>query len=92
MTHIAAALPELEHSCDTHYPWNAADDFLVPGSIEISGGAVAIGNAPGLGVDIRRDVVDRLHERYVRSGRTVRDDTSYARRFDPTYDPRRPKW
>lgn len=92
MTHAAATMPELGHSCDTHYPWNAADDFLVPGCIAFSGGAVEVSDAPGLGVDIRRDVVDRLHERYLRSGRTVRDDTSYARRFDPGYDPIRPKW
>lgn len=92
MTHAAAAMPELGHSCDTHYPWNAADDFLVPGTITIADGAVAVGSDPGLGVDVRRDIVDRLHARYVSSGRTIRDDTSYARRFNPDYNPDRPKW
>jgi glucarate dehydratase len=92
MTHAAAAMPGLGHSCDTHYPWNLSDDFLVPGSIAITDGAVVVPTAPGLGVDISRDTVDRLHAQYVRSGRTVRDDTAYARRFDPGYDPVRPKW
>ena len=30
MTHVAAAIPNLAYACDTHYPWNAADD-VVPG-------------------------------------------------------------
>lgn len=92
MVHAAAATPELDHACDTHYPWNAASDFVVPGTITFIDGAVAVSDGPGLGVDLRRDVVDRLHRAYLESGRTVRDDTAYARTVDPGYDPTLPRF
>lgn len=92
MVHAAAATPELDHACDTHYPWNAASDFVVPGTITFTEGAVAVPDGPGLGVDLRRDVVDRLHRAYLESGRTVRDDTAYARTVDPGYDPTLPRF
>ncbi|MRG59957.1 glucarate dehydratase [Agromyces sp. CFH 90414] len=92
MVHAAAATPELDHACDTHYPWNADSDIVVPGSIAIVDGAVAVPEGPGLGVDVRRDVVDRLHRAYLESGRTVRDDTAYARTVDPGYDPTLPRF
>lgn len=92
MVHAAAASPELDHACDTHYPWNRESDFVVPGSLAIVDGAVAVPDGPGLGVDVRRDVVDRLHRAYLESGRTVRDDTGYARTVDPGYDPTLPRF
>lgn len=92
MVHAAAATPELDHACDTHYPWNAASDIVVPGTIAFADGAVAVPDGPGLGVDVRRDVVDRLHRAYLESGRTVRDDTAYARTVDPGYDPTLPRF
>lgn len=92
MVHAAAATPELDHACDTHYPWNAASDIVVPGVITFTEGAVAVPDGPGLGVDLRRDVVDRLHRAYLESGRTVRDDTAYARTVDPGYDPTLPRF
>lgn len=92
MVHAAAATPELDHACDTHYPWNAASDIVVPGSIGFAEGAVAVPDGPGLGVDVRRDAVDRLHRAYLESGRTVRDDTAYARTVDPKYDPTLPRF
>ncbi|MDR6906378.1 glucarate dehydratase [Agromyces sp. 3263] len=92
MVHAAAATPELDHACDTHYPWNAASDIVVPGAIAFRDGAVRVPDGPGLGVDVRRDVVDRLHRAYLESGRTVRDDTAYARTVDPAYDPTLPRF
>src|SRR4029450_10279662 len=29
MTHLAAATPHLTYDCDTHYPWQHADDEIV---------------------------------------------------------------
>ncbi|KRC59220.1 glucarate dehydratase [Agromyces sp. Root81] len=87
MVHVAAATPELDHACDTHYPWNSDDEIVDLGDIAFSGGAVRVPDAPGLGVELRDDVVDRLHRQYLESGRTVRDDTGYMRTFDPAFDP-----
>ncbi|MDX3128989.1 glucarate dehydratase family protein [Streptomyces europaeiscabiei] len=92
MTHVAAAIPNLDHSCDTHYPWNSADDVIVPGVLEIRDGEVAVPTGPGLGVELDHDALHRLHRLYVDSGMRSRDDTGYMRRIEPGYDPRLPRW
>ncbi|MEV6483130.1 glucarate dehydratase family protein [Streptomyces sp. NPDC051576] len=92
MTHVAATIPNLDHSCDTHYPWNSADDIVVPGVLELRDGAVGVPTGPGLGVELDHDALDRLHRLYVDSGVRTRDDTAYMRRVRPDYEPRLPRW
>ncbi|MPY56653.1 glucarate dehydratase family protein [Streptomyces spongiae] len=92
MTHVAAAIPNLDHSCDTHYPWNSADDVIVPGTLELRDGAVRVPTGPGLGVELDHEALDRLHRVYLDSGRRGRDDTGYMRRFQPDYELRLPRW
>ena len=92
MTHVAAAIPNLDHSCDTHYPWNSADDVIVPGVLELRDGAVEVPTGAGLGVELDHDALDRLHRLYVESGVRSRDDTGYMRRVHPDYEPRLPRW
>jgi glucarate dehydratase len=92
MTHLAAATPNLTYACDTHYPWNGADDVVMPGALRFVDGGVPVPTGPGLGVELDHAKLERLHEQYVASGRQVRDDTGYARRFQPDYDPTLPRW
>ncbi|MEU6551599.1 glucarate dehydratase family protein [Streptomyces sp. NPDC046915] len=92
MTHVAAAIPNLDHSCDTHYPWNSADDVILPGALELRDGEVRVPAGPGLGVELDHDALDRLHRLYVDSGVRDRDDTGYMRRLHPDYEPRLPRW
>jgi glucarate dehydratase len=92
MTHVAAAIPNLDYACDTHYPWNHVDDVVVPGVIEIVDGAVAVPTGPGLGVQVDEARVKALNERYRTAGRTERDDAAYMRRFDPTFRDVRPRY
>ncbi|WP_405726095.1 glucarate dehydratase family protein [Streptomyces sp. NBC_00028] len=92
MTHVAAAIPHLDHSCDTHYPWNSADDVIRPGVLELRDGEVKVPTGPGLGVELDHDALDRLHRLYVDSGVRTRDDTGYMRRFDPSYESMLPRW
>ncbi|WNM33021.1 glucarate dehydratase family protein [Streptomyces sp. Li-HN-5-11] len=92
MTHVAAAIPNLDHSCDTHYPWNAADDVIVPGALELRDGAVRVPTGPGLGVELDHDALDRLHRRYLQSGMRRRDDTGYMRRIHPEFEAGLPRW
>ncbi|NUP15935.1 MAG: glucarate dehydratase [Streptomyces sp.] len=92
MTHVAAAIPNLDHSCDTHYPWNSADDVIRPGVLELRDGEVKVPTGPGLGVELDHDALDRLHRLYVDSGVRTRDDTGYMRRFDPSYESMLPRW
>ena len=92
MTHLAAATPNLSYACDTHYPWNAADEVVEPGVLSFVGGAVPVPTTPGLGVSLDRDALARLAENYVRCGITSRDDTGYMQKFDPGYERKRPRW
>lgn len=92
MTHVASAMPGLSSASDTHYPWNRGDDIVVRGTFAFEDGCLAVPDGPGLGVQVDETVVSRLHEQYVRSGRTVRDDTAYARSVDPAYDPTLPRF
>jgi glucarate dehydratase len=92
MTHVAAAIPNLDHSCDTHYPWNSADDVILPGVLEFRDGEVKVPTGPGLGVELDHAALDRLHHLYIDSGVRSRDDTGYMRRFQPDYELRLPRW
>ncbi|MFI8527337.1 enolase C-terminal domain-like protein [Promicromonospora sukumoe] len=92
MTHVAAAIPNLAYACDTHFPWNRADDVVPEGGIDIVDGAVTVPTGPGLGVDVDLDRVAELQERFVRSGRTVRNDGDYMRRWDPAFTDARPRY
>ncbi|GGK52712.1 glucarate dehydratase family protein [Streptomyces flaveus] len=92
MTHVAAAIPNLDTSCDTHYPWNSADDIIVPGALELSDGCVKVPTGPGLGVELDPEALERAHRRYVDSGIKDRDDTGYMQRFQPEYERKLPRW
>ncbi|GAA1912042.1 glucarate dehydratase family protein [Streptomyces sodiiphilus] len=92
MTHLAAATPNLTHACDTHTPWQDGQDVIAPGSLRISGGAVALPDGPGLGIELDRDALAVLHEQYRTCGVRRRDDTGYMCRFEPGFRPRRRCW
>ena len=92
MVHVAAAVPELTYACDTHYPWQI-DDVIKGGKLRIENGEVAVPTGPGLGVELDRDALGRLHEQYTRSGLTVRDDVAEMhRRVDPNWRPHVGDW
>jgi glucarate dehydratase len=92
MTHLAAATPNLNYACDTHYPWNAADDVVVPGILSFVDGSLSVPAGPGLGIELDRDVLARLAENYRTCGIVQRDDTGYMQKFDSTYERKRPRW
>lgn len=93
MTHLAAATPRLTYACDTHWPWKRPDeDVVVPGVLRFTDGAVPVPTSPGLGVELDRDALARLHRQYLECGLTDRDDTGYMRRFEPGFDPTPPRW
>jgi glucarate dehydratase len=91
MTHLAAATPNLDYACDTHWPWKD-EDVIVPGAIGFVDGAVAVPTGPGLGVELDRDALARLHEQYLSCGLRERDDTGYMQSIDPGFLPAGPRW
>ncbi|MEU4509953.1 glucarate dehydratase family protein [Nonomuraea wenchangensis] len=92
MTHLAAATPNLTFACDTHTPWQNGQDVIAPGALRFADGAVPVPTAPGLGVELDRDALARMHEQYEKCGIVARDDTTYMQRFDPTFSATRPRW
>lgn len=90
MVHLAAATPHRTYSCDTHTPWAEADVVREP--LPIAGGAVAVPDGPGLGVEVDADALARMHDDYLRCGLRRRDDTAYMRTFDPAFSPRQATW
>ncbi|MEY4938733.1 MAG: hypothetical protein RIQ93_468 [Verrucomicrobiota bacterium] len=73
MTHLGAAMPNLTHALDTHYPWQS-EEFIVGGRIQIEEGCVKLPKGPGLGVELDRPALARAHENFKRCGLQERND------------------
>ncbi|EWM16813.1 glucarate dehydratase family protein [Kutzneria sp. 744] len=92
MTHLAAATPNLRYACDTHYPWNSADDVVKPGALSFVDGAVPVPSGPGLGVELDRDALAVAHQRFLDTDIRSRDDTGYMQKVVPSYERKNPRW
>ncbi|MBT2488965.1 glucarate dehydratase [Streptomyces sp. ISL-96] len=97
MTHVAATVPNLDHSCDSHYPWQTED--VITRRHTFTGGRLPVSDAPGLGVEIDRDALDRLHRRWLDEASYAamrdRDDAAAMRRADGHENwqvPALPRW
>lgn len=94
MTHAAAACANLTYACDTHYPWQSAQDEIVEGGrIQFDAGSVRIPDKPGLGIEIDRDQLERGKERHARLPYRKRDDAAEMRlHVDPKWERVLPRW
>jgi len=93
MTHLAAATTNLDYACDTHWPWKRRDeDVVLDGALRWEDGGVIVPKAPGLGVEIDRERLQRLHKQYLECGLRKRDDTTYMKKFEPGFSAKIPKW
>ena len=92
MVHLAAATPHLSYTCDTHRPWQNGLDVVVPGALRFVDGAVPVPAGPGLGVELDRDALARMHEDYLTCGLRRRDDTTYMRSVQPDFTPPKGTW
>lgn len=64
MTQVASVLSDLQYACDTHRPWQVEDVITTPHTFV--DGSVAVSDLPGLGVELDRDELARLHERWIK--------------------------
>ncbi len=94
MAHAAASTPHLTYACDTHYPWQAAEDEIVEGGrIQFHGGRVSIPDKPGLGVDLDYDQLARGRERFAKCSFRKRDDEAEMQKHvDPSWKRTLPRW
>jgi glucarate dehydratase len=91
MTHLAATTPLLLYACDTHYPWQT-EDVIRGGKLPFVDGCLTPPSGPGLGVELDREQLGKLHENYRRGDWRTRDDTAEMLKRDPYYLPMRPRW
>lgn len=80
MLHLGAGLPNLSYAADAHYH-HLVDDVIAGGKLVYRDGAIAVPTAPGLGVTLDRDKLERYRELFRELG-------TYA--YDR--DPGRPGW
>jgi glucarate dehydratase len=93
MVHLAAATPNLDYACDTHWPWKDADeDVILPGALRFVGGSVPVPTSPGLGIELDEEGLAELHRQYLECGLQRRDDTGYMQRINPEYVLKSPRW
>lgn len=93
MTQVAATVPNLHHACDSHYPWQAED--VLTERVPFTAGHVTVSDRPGLGIDLDRDALARLHHRWTTADATLRDrdDSAAMRVADPGWQtPAVPRW
>jgi glucarate dehydratase len=91
MVHLGGALPEVPYALDTHYPWQS-DEVIVGGRIKFEEGAVSVPSGPGLGVEIDREALARLHQNYIDCGLTKRDDLVEMRKVIPDWEFKKIRW
>jgi glucarate dehydratase len=82
MTHLAAATPNLTNACDTHYPWQV-EDVLLGGRLQFEDGSLAPPKGAGLGIELDRAALAKLHETYIQCGLTKRDDEIEMQKVQP---------
>jgi glucarate dehydratase len=93
MTHVAATVPNLDHACDSHYPWQSED--VLTRRLTFRDGCVDVPDAPGLGVEVDREKLAVLHRRWLDDDGTMRDrdDAAAMRKVDPDWvTPSVPRW
>jgi glucarate dehydratase len=91
MVHLGAALPNLRYALDTHYPWQS-DEVIVGGRIQFEEGSVRVPEGPGLGVELDRAALAKLHKNYLDCGLTKRDDEIEMQKIQPGWKFKAVRW
>lgn len=91
MVHLGAALPEVPYALDTHYPWQS-DEIIKGGKFQFEDGAIAVPGDPGLGVELDKTALKKLHENYLKCGITKRDDESEMKKYHPEWSFKKERW
>ena len=91
MIQAAACVEGSLHACDTHRPWQTDDVITQPHTF--TDGAIAVSDAPGLGIELDREALARLHTRWLDSDVRRRDDVAAMQvRYPEFVQPPVPHW
>lgn len=90
-THAGAAAPGEITALDTHWIWQDGQG-LTTSPLQIRGGEVQVPDAPGLGIELDRDRLEKAHQLYLEHALGSRDDALAMQFLVPgwTFDPKRP--
>jgi len=91
MVHLGAALPTPPYPLDTHYPWQS-DEVITGGRIAFEEGSVGVLHGPGLGVELDRDALDKLHQNFIKCGLTHRNDEVEMQKVQPGWKFQATRW
>lgn len=93
MVHLGAATENLTYALDTHWPWkDPSEDIVSTADFQFADGAIRVPDKPGLGVELDREALGRLHEKYLSSSIRTRNDTGYMQSIEPGYQYVAPRW
>ena len=91
-THVGAAAPGKPTAIDTHWIWQEGDCRLTKQPLEIKDGKIAVPDAPGLGVELDWEQVQKAHDAYKKLPGGARNDAGPMQYLIPgwTFDRKRP--
>jgi glucarate dehydratase len=90
-THVAAAAPGQVTAIDTHWIWQDGQ-YLTRQPLQIVDGQISVPTAPGLGVELDMDAVERANKAYQQLKSGARDDAAAMQYLIPgwRFDNKRP--
>jgi glucarate dehydratase len=91
MVHLGAAIPNFKYALDTHYPWQS-DEIITQGRFKFEEGQVAVPQEPGLGVELDKNELAKLHQNYLDCGLTKRDDEIEMQKVQPDWKFKATRW
>ncbi len=91
MVHLGAAIPDLVYALDTHYPWQS-EEIITSGRFKFEDGAIEVPTSPGLGVELDKKALARLHQNYIACGLTKRDDEIEMQKIYPDWKFKSVRW
>ena len=91
MVHLGAALPAIPYALDTHYPWQP-EEVISGGKMLFENGNVQVPSGPGLGVEIDRQALRKLHQNYLDCGLLKRDDQVEMRKVIADWEFKSVRW
>lgn len=91
MVHLGAALPKMPYALDTHYPWQS-DEVILGGRIKFTDGSVEVPDEPGLGVELDKVALARLHQNYINCGLKKRNDEIEMQKKVPGWKFQSTRW
>ena len=93
MAHVAAAVPNLDFACDTHYPWQEPDEEVIKGGkLPIVDGCVKVTREPGLGLELDYDQLRKLNDQFLTCGIRSRDDVKQMQKYKPDWTAVKPRY